>query len=121
MSAETWIVFKVEDLSAHGWQERKLMPSEALTSILAEEWDSSGKLPQVGDRLRNYANLADPGNGITHGKAADWIVTKVQHFASRDSETQIVICLCDYQPISAEWEPLKRGQPVTEMLGPVVR
>ena len=65
---ETWIVFKAESLSAHGWEERKLLPSGGLTDILATEWDFSGKLPQVGDRVREYANLQDPGNGVTHGR-----------------------------------------------------
>ena len=60
---ETWIVFKAESLWAHGWEERKLLPVGGLTDILATEWDFSGKLPQIRDRVREYANLEDPGNG----------------------------------------------------------
>ena len=47
-------------MSAEGWEERKLMPSGGLTEMLTEAWDFSGKLPQIGDRVREYTNLEDP-------------------------------------------------------------
>ena len=47
---ETWIIYKAES-DAHGWFERQLMPHGSLTHKLAESWDYSGKLPQVGDRV----------------------------------------------------------------------
>ncbi|NEP57732.1 MAG: hypothetical protein F6K31_12025, partial [Symploca sp. SIO2G7] len=66
---ETWIVYKSETMSDYGWEERQLLPSGSITDILSEEWDSSGKLPKVGDRIREYANLDDPNQGgITHGR-----------------------------------------------------
>lgn len=114
--AETWIVFKADNMSSPGWENRKLMPSGVLTDLLAEEWDCSGKLPQVGDRVREYANLDDPENGITHGRDGDWVVSKVQHFSSFDTDARIVVCYCSYQPVTANWEPLHRGLPVDEML-----
>ncbi|MDY6941255.1 MAG: hypothetical protein SWY16_26810 [Cyanobacteriota bacterium] len=113
---ETWIVFKADSTNSPGWEERKLMPSEALTELLAEEWDCSGQLPQVGDRLREYSNLEDPANGITHGRDGDWIVTRIHQFSSFDTDSRIVVCYCQYQPISPDWEPLERGLPADEML-----
>ncbi|TAF98921.1 MAG: hypothetical protein EAZ45_19070, partial [Oscillatoriales cyanobacterium] len=79
---ETWIVYKTESMSAEGWRERKLMPDGGLTDILSEEWDSSGKLPQIGDRVREYENLEDPGNGVTHGRDSNWIVKSIHKFSS---------------------------------------
>ena len=113
---ETWIVFKTDDMSTPGWESRKLMPSGGLTDLLAENWDNSGKLPQVGDRVREYTNLEDPDNGVTHGRDGDWVVSKVQHFSSFDTDARIVVCYCSYEPASAEWEPLRRGLPVEEMM-----
>ncbi len=115
---ETWIVFKAESLSAHGWEERKLLPSGGLTDILATEWDFSGKLPQVGDRLREYANLQDPGNGVTHGRDGDWVVNKIDQFSSFDTNQRIVVCYCCYQPVEANWVELHRGKPIDQILQP---
>ncbi|WP_052128918.1 hypothetical protein [Neosynechococcus sphagnicola] len=122
MTKETWIVFKAHRMDAHGWQERRLQPFDSFTDILHEEWDSSGredKLPKPGDRVREYANLDTPGDGVTHGRDGDWIVTRVQHFSSFDTDTRIVICYCEYQPALPNWEPVHRGQPVDELLQPV--
>ena len=114
---ETWIVYKANSRGDHGWKERKLMPGGGLTNILSESWDWSGKpCPQVGDRFRDYANLADPGNGVTHGKDADWVVTHVEEFTSRQSGKRVVVCTCDYNPIEPEWEELHRGAPVNALL-----
>jgi len=118
--SETWIVYKTESASDPGWEERKLMPGGGLTSILWENWNWSGNdLPEIGARVRDYANLEDPDNGVTHGKDGDWVVTRIEHFSSFDTDTRIVVCYCQYQPIRAEWQALKRGEPVDEMLSPV--
>lgn len=116
MSNETWIVFKADGMSAPGWEERKLLPSGGLTDILWENWDSSGKLPQVGERVREYADLEDSGS-ITHGREGDWVVTSIHQFSSFDTDHRIVVCHCQYQPVTPEWEKLHRGVPVEEMLG----
>ncbi len=110
---ETWILYKATSGSAPGWETRKLLPSGGLTDILSEEWDwTGGPLPQVGDRLQAYTNLEDLGNGITHGRDGDWVVSNVQTFTSPDTDTQIVVCLCEYAPIAPTWEPLSRGEPI---------
>ncbi|MDA0269063.1 MAG: hypothetical protein O3A14_19410 [Cyanobacteria bacterium] len=117
---ETWILYKAVSGDAPGWEERQLMPSGSLTDILAEEHDwSGGPVPQVGDRIRVYANLDDPGNGITHGRDGDWVVSKVQTFSSFDTSDRIVVCSCVHSPISPDWEELRRGAPVPEMLSNV--
>ena len=112
---DTWIVYKANSRSAEGWENRKLMPGGSLTNILSEEWDWSGKpLPQVGDRFSVFTNLADPGNGATHGKDADWVVTRISKFSGDDG--LVVICWCDYAPVDAEWQKLQRGTPVNALL-----
>jgi hypothetical protein len=114
--SETWIVFKSKEMSAEGWEQRLLMPSHSCTDLLAEQWDYSGKLPQVGDRVREYANLSDPDNGVTHGRDGDWVISGVQQFSSFDTDARIVVCHCEYQPIEANWQKIKRGIAVSEML-----
>lgn len=119
MATKTWIVYKAESMSSHGWEERRLMPSGGLTDILWENWNSSGDLPELGDRTRQYENLDEPGNGVTHGKEGDWVVTRIHHFSSFDTDLRIVVCYCQYQPIEATWELLGQGAPVDELLSPV--
>jgi hypothetical protein len=114
--AETWIVYKVQAMDASGWEQRQLMPSGGLTDLLSEEWDSSGGLPAVGDRVRAYSSLEDPGNGVTHGGDGDWVVSRIQTFEDADSGDRVVICYCNYSPIPESWEELRRGVPVEEML-----
>ena len=115
--SKTWIIYKADSMGAEGWEQRKLMPSGSGTDILWENWDHSGKVPQVGDRTREYRNLTEPNNGITHGKDGDWVVTGIEHFSSFDSSDRIVVCYCAYSPIKDDWQQLQRGNPVHEMLG----
>lgn len=115
---ETWIIFKTESLSAEGWEERQLMPIGGLTDILATEWDFSGKLPQIGERVREYKNLEDPGNGVTHGRDSNWIVKSIHNYSSGDTNLRIVVCYCAWEPIESQWVELKRLKPVNEMLQP---
>lgn len=114
MPNATWIIYKAADPNAHGWETRCL-PHGGLTQILAEEHDWSGQLPQVGDRVRDYDNLEDSGNGITHGKDGDWVVAEVQEFTSPTSPVKILVCLCSYQPIEPAWEELDRGAPTGQL------
>ena len=107
MPNATWIIYKAADPNSHGWETRSL-PHGGLTQILAEEHDWSGHLPQVGDRVRDYENLENPGNGVTHGKDGDWVVSEVQEFSSPASPVKILICLCEFSLIAAEWEELNR-------------
>lgn len=119
MGTETWIVYKAERFDLPGWEDRQLMPRGSFTDILWENWSYSGQLPKIGDRVREYENLTSHGNGVTHGKDGDWVVTRVLPFSSPETEQKVVICYCHYQPIEAQWEALKRGLPVDEMLSPL--
>jgi hypothetical protein len=114
MPNPTWIIYKATDPNAHGWETRSLSHG-GLTQILAEEQDWSGQLPKVGDRVKDYENLSDPGNGVTHGKDGDWVVSEVQEFSSPASPIKILICLCSYQPIEPVWEELDRGVPIGQL------
>jgi hypothetical protein len=108
MNTETWIIYKAADPIAPDWMQRHLLPNGSLTQILAEEQDWSGQIPKVGDRVRNYQNLENPGNGVTHGKDGNWVVTEVQEFSSPATPVKILVCFCEFDPIDAEWEELKR-------------
>ena len=110
---ETWVIYKAADPNAQGWETRSLS-NGGLTQILAEEHDWAGQLPQVGDRIRDYENLSDPGNGVSHGKDGDWVVAEVQEFSNPASPIKILVCLCNYQPIESPWEELDRGAPLTQ-------
>lgn len=114
---KTWIIYRVE-MDASGWEDRKLHPSGSLTTILSEEYDysASPRLPQVGDRVQEFENLSDPGNGVSHGREGDWVVNKVVHLTGDSPDLSVVVCDCSYQPIAAQWEELRRGAPVAEML-----
>jgi len=103
---QTWIIYKSDDPDGAGWEDRQLLPSGSLTSILSE----------VGDRFREYANVKDPGNGVTHGRDGNWIVVRVCQFASFDTDERIVVCYCQYEPIDAQWQELRRGASVDEIL-----
>lgn len=115
----TWIVYKTETMSAHLWEKRQLLPAGSITDILCEEWDSSGQLPHIGSRIREYTNLEDSDNGITTGCDGDWVVERICQFSSPDTDQRIVVCYCSYQPIERCWEEVNRGVPVAEMLEPV--
>ncbi|HEY9830883.1 MAG TPA: hypothetical protein V6D26_09900 [Stenomitos sp.] len=112
--SETWIVFKADGMSATGWEERLLLPSGNLTDILWENWDCSGELPKVGERIRSYADNEGSGS-ITHGCDGDWVVSRILQFSSFDTDQRIVVCYCSYQPITPHWEKLTRGAPVASM------
>ena len=109
-----WIIYKADSLSAPGWEDRALQPSGALTSILAEEHDYSGTLPTIGERVREYTNLETPGDGVTHGRDGDWVVADVNTFDSPATDLTIVVCICKFEPSTEHWQPVKRGEPISE-------
>ena len=121
MAKKIWMVYKTESMRAPGWEQRQLMPRGSLTNILWENWtwEENPEIPQVGDKTRDYKNLSDPGNGVTHGKDGDWVVTRVQQFFASDTEERIVVCYCSYQPVTSDWEALQRGESVNQMLATV--
>ena len=116
-----WLLW---EMNGPDWELRRLMPSGNLTDILWENWDYSGQLPVVGDslkgrlrqRVRDYDSLGEvePAGGVTHGRDGEWAVARIEQFSSFDSDRRIVVCYCSYQPISTDWQPLKRETPVAD-------
>lgn len=70
MKSKTLIQYRADNLSAPGWEERRLMPGGGLTSLLWEVIDYSGRLPSPGDRVRVYHQDETSGQ-VTHGKDGD--------------------------------------------------
>lgn len=116
MANEVWIVYKAEDMDAPGWEERQLMPRASLTDILWENWsgEQNPTLPKPGDRTRNYKS--DENGLTTHGKDGDWVVSRIHQFSSFDTDLRIVVAYCQYQPIDSQWQELRRGKPVDELM-----
>lgn len=110
-----YIIFKAESMSAPGWEERQLAHTEAFTSILAEQYDSSDSpLPQPGYRLREYHRVAKFANkqfpdSSTHSRIGDWEVSRVEEYTpeipNHDFEA-VVICYCRYLPVTTALEPM---------------
>lgn len=112
---KTLILYKADSLDAEGWEQRLLLPEGNFTDTLAESIDFSGRLPQLGERVDTYQS--DSAGFTSHWREGNWVVTRVEHFSSFDTDTRIVLCWCSYQPINSEWKPVKRGQPAHELLG----
>lgn len=115
MATKTLIFYKADCFNAHGWEDRLLMPSGGLTDTLAEEIDFSGKLPALGQRVREYLQDEDTGH-VTHGKDGNWIVNRIEQFSSFDTDTRIVLAWCSYQAVESQWQQLGRGRPVHELM-----
>ncbi len=105
--AEAWVIYKASTDDAPGWQERLLMPSGSLTSILSEEFWYNEKLPQVGDRVYESRRVGDE----VEARNGDWVVNEVEIFPRRDG-SQLVICHCTYVPVTPQWERVERGAPI---------
>ena len=105
-----WVIYKADSGNAQGWEERLLMPSGHLTSILREASHYSGgkNLPKTGDQVVEFSS--------GQWRKSDWVISEVKHFSSDETEEKIVVCYCEYQPIQSEWHEVKRGKPVSEML-----
>jgi hypothetical protein len=119
-----YIIFRTESASAQGWEERLLAHTGALTSILAEHFDSSNSpLPEPGYRLREYHRIeqfVDPKfpGASTHSRVGDWEVVRVEEYTPELSTADfeaIVICYCQYSPVSTPLEPLPKIQVSQEM------
>lgn len=116
MTTETWIVYKAEDMSEYGWEERMLMPDQSLTDILEENWsaEENPTIPKIGDRTSAYKS--DNNGFTTHVREGDWVVTRVKKFVSVDDDELIVVCYCKYDPITPQWEKVTRGATANELL-----
>ena len=114
-----YLIFKTESAAAPGWEKRSLAHTNALTTILAEHYDSSDlPLPQPGYRLREYQHLETSANpqfpaASTHSRMGDWQVTRVEVYtpaiAASEFDT-IAVCYCKYVPTETPLEPLPEIQ-----------
>ena len=91
----------------HGWEERKFSHTNSLTNILCTHYDCTGsEPPEVGYRPSEYKS--EDGKGSTHYRDGDWVVTKVDVFVPDipvgNIYDEIVVCSCEYDPITPEWK-----------------
>jgi hypothetical protein len=120
MNERTNLIYKAKS-DAHGWLERKLMPSGMLTSTLSEQsfWGDGHKLPERGDRLDVYDNK-DNSSHSTHWSPGDWVVSRVVYYPRpSDDEPAVAICYCDYSPIERDWKPLNVIPPSPEVVASI--
>lgn len=116
----TNLIYKAKS-DAHGWLERKIMPSGMLTSTLSEQsfWGDGHKLPEPGDRLDVY-DSKDGSSRSTHWAPGDWVVSRVVYYPRpSDDEPAIAICYCDYSPIERDWKPLNVIPPSPEVVAKI--
>ena len=119
-----YIIFKAESAPSDKWEEMLLAHTGAFTFILAEHYDSSNSpLPEPGYRLREYHRIeqfVDPKfpGASTHSRVGDWEVVRVEKYTTDLPTTEfeeIVICYCQYSPVSTPLEPLPKIQVSQEM------
>jgi hypothetical protein len=119
-----YIIFRADWTEEQGAENRILAHTGAITDILAEHFDSSGKaIPEPGYRLREYHRIeqfVDPKfpGASTHSRVGDWEVVRVEEYTPdipiSEFET-IAICYCQYSPVSTPLEPLPKIQVSQEM------
>lgn len=108
----TWIIFQVGEAGNSGINPKNAFGG--LTNILTEHWDYSGKEgPKVGYRPEISKTTEEETNGWPDSFRApgDWVVSSVVSY-SADAEAEaefdrIIVCTCNYDPISEEDRPWK--------------
>ncbi|MEQ8996870.1 MAG: hypothetical protein RID53_10255 [Coleofasciculus sp. B1-GNL1-01] len=110
-----YIIFRADWSEEQGAENRILAHTGAITDILAEHFDSSGQSsPTPGYRLREYHRIEKFAKehflaASTHSRVGDWQVIRVEEYESKipgvDFDS-IVICYCQYSPVSTPLEPL---------------
>ncbi|HEY9634714.1 MAG TPA: hypothetical protein V6D14_15030 [Coleofasciculaceae cyanobacterium] len=119
-----YIIFRADWSEEQGVEDRILAHTEAITDILAEHFDSSNSpLPEPGYRLREYHRIEQfvdsrfPG-ASTHSRVGDWEVVRVEKYTTELPTTEfeaVVICYCQYSPVTTPLEPLPKIQVSQEM------
>jgi hypothetical protein len=119
-----YIIFRADWSEEQGAENRILAHTGAITDILAEHFDSSNSpLPEPGYRLREYHRIeqfVDPRfpGASTHSRVGDWEVVRVEKYITDLPNTEfetVVICYCQYSPVSTPLEPLPKIQVSQEM------
>ncbi len=113
-----WILFKA-DKRQPNWKERKFQHTGSLTNILCEHFDSSDKpLPEPGYRPLEFIRVEEAvdaqfPSAKTHYRKSDWEVVRVETYTPDIPIADfgmIVICTCQYNPISAPLKPMPERQ-----------
>ena len=114
-----YIIFRADWSEEQGAENRILAHTGAITDILTEQFDSSGKpIPKVGFRFREFYKVKGFENqrfsrASTHSRVGDWEVVRVEEYSSEIPGTDfeaIVICYCKYSPIDSPLEPMPKIQ-----------
>lgn len=125
---QKYIIFQAESGEDEGWRQRKLQHSQALTFIIAENWDSSEEpIPEPGYRPIEFVRVEsehDPNEHAhnTHYRVSDWEVVRVQTYTP-DIPTPmsdydvIVMCYCRYNPIDDPLKPMPQRQVSIDSFG----
>lgn len=119
-----YIIFRADWSEEEGALDRLLAHTGALTDVLAEHFDSTGKpAPEPGYRLREYHHIEKfknpqfPG-ASTHSRVGDWEVTRVEEYMTETPGAEfgsVVICYCKYVPVSTPLEPMPEIQSSQEL------
>ena len=114
-----YIIFRADWSEEEGAENRILAHTGAITDILAEHFDSSSKpIPEPGYRLREYHRINKFAqkqfpDASTNSRIGDWQVTRVEEYKTESPSSDfdaIVVCYCQYSPISTALEPLPNIQ-----------
>jgi hypothetical protein len=110
-----YIIFQANE-DAKEMRDWKLEHTQAITWILAENWDSSDRpVPEPGYRPSEYVQVAQDYDSEKHGwsthyKPGDWEVERVEEYLpdlpTGNNFDMIVICYCKYSPIDAPLKPM---------------
>lgn len=105
-----WIA-KIEDYDLHRATRQVPAVGKSCTSILQENWDSSGKpAPEPGDRILDHRSDSEGQGWYRNG---DWVIDRVESYPANipgwQEFSEILICTCKYDPIDAEWQACDKG------------
>ncbi|NER97509.1 MAG: hypothetical protein F6J86_27280 [Symploca sp. SIO1B1] len=119
-----YIIFRADWSEEDGAENRLLAHTGAMTDILAEHFDATGKpSPKPGYRFREFHQIEKFKNprfpeASTHSRVGDWEVTRVEEYTTKTPGAgfeSIVICYCQYSPVSTPLEPLPEIQVSQEL------
>ena len=112
------LVLFMTDANAPGWMERQLMPSGSLTSILSQQLWCNDHEPVVGQRLIVNNATGQDAQPVTECSPGDWLVDRVERYPADGNShyDAVIICHCRYSPVERDWHPVKRGEPITELV-----
>ena len=99
-----------KDYEVHG-TVRTRDGRDSCTDILEENLDCSGRpIPEPGDRTIAYKI---DGGGQRWSRLGDWVAARVESYPADipgyQKFSEVVICLCEYDPIEPDWKPMGKA------------